>query len=240
RSGFKSNIRMSSKYHIIPIPSFHSCVMAGWRCLWKMYGADLPFSTIIHDNHKRSIIRIMLLPLEFKQQLPIEFLLPVLDEDHIKALRERSRVDLTSFNIVTPLRIVDGERSPQIGGLVRNLVAAQRIGDIEIESIFKKGKKKAAERVLDMFQLVSQATGEAQQLRKQNINFRSNQFSYNRSPVSAALGPKNKKAWKENKSISMNTSRCLSRKGGSSRSPSARGRSFQRGRRSRGSNNSFK
>jgi hypothetical protein len=60
-----------------------------------------------------------------------------------------------------PPRIVDGERSPQIGGLVRNLVAAQRTGIMAIESMFKKGKEEAAERVLDMFELVSQATGEA-------------------------------------------------------------------------------
>ncbi|KAA6365428.1 MAG: hypothetical protein EZS28_039045 [Streblomastix strix] len=96
-----------------------------------------------------------------------------------------------------------------------------------IESIFKKGKEDAVERVLDMFELVSQAIGEAQQLRMQNINFRSNQFSQNRSPVSAALSPQDKKAWKGNKSISMNTSHSLSRKGGSSRSPSARVKSYQ-------------
>ncbi|KAA6374544.1 MAG: hypothetical protein EZS28_029928, partial [Streblomastix strix] len=101
-------------------------------------------------------------------------------------------------------------------------------------------KEEAAKRVLGMFELVNQATGQAQQLRKQNINFRSNQFSYNWSPVQAALSPKDIKAWKENKSISMNTSRSLSRKGGSSRSPSTRGRSFQRGRRSKGSDNSYK
>ncbi|KAA6403319.1 MAG: hypothetical protein EZS28_001148, partial [Streblomastix strix] len=129
-----------------------------------------------------------------------------LDEDHIKALSERSRLDLTPFNIVMPPRIVDGERSPQIGGLVRNLVAVQCTGIMAIESIFKKSKEEAAERMFDMFELVSQAIGEAQQLQKQNINFRSNQFCYNRSPVSAALSPKDKKAWKENKSISMNTS----------------------------------
>ncbi|KAA6386529.1 MAG: hypothetical protein EZS28_017944 [Streblomastix strix] len=160
-----------------------------------------------------------------------------LDEDHIKALRERSRVYLTPINIVKPPWIVDGKRSPYIGGLVRNLVATQRTGTMAIESIFKKGKEDAAERVLDMFELVNQVTGKAQQLQKQNINFRSNQFSYNRSPVSAALSPKDKKAWKKNKSISMNTSRSLSRKGGSSRSPSARGRRCQRQRRSKGSYN---
>ncbi|KAA6392245.1 MAG: hypothetical protein EZS28_012226 [Streblomastix strix] len=87
-----------------------------------------------------------------------------LDEDHIKALRKRSRVDLTPLNIVMPLRVVDGERSPQIGGLVRNLVAAQRTCITAIESMFKEGKEEAAERVLGMFELVSQATGEAQPL----------------------------------------------------------------------------
>ncbi|KAA6382492.1 MAG: putative Transposon Ty3-G Gag-Pol polyprotein, partial [Streblomastix strix] len=184
-------------------------------------------------HNKKAAIRLVSSRINQKPK-DYDALCPELDEDHIKALRERSRVDLTPFNIVMPPRIVDGERSPQIGGLVRNLVAAQRTGIMAVEAIFKKGKEEAAERVLDMFELVSQATGEAQQLRKQNINFRSNQFSYNRSPVSAALSPKDKKAWKENKSISMNTSRSLSRKGGSSRSPAARGRSFSRGRRSRG------
>ncbi|KAA6402497.1 MAG: hypothetical protein EZS28_001978 [Streblomastix strix] len=190
-------------------------------------------------HNKKAAIRLVSSRINQKPK-DYDALCPELDEDHIKALRERSRVDLTPFNIVMPPRIVDGERSPQIGGLVRNFVAAQHTGIMAIESIFKKGKEEAAVRVLNMFELVSQATGEAQQLRKQNINFRCNQFSYNRSPVSAALSPKDKKAWKENKSISMNTSRSLSRKGGSSRSPTARGRSIQRGRRSRGSYNSYK
>ncbi|KAA6388778.1 MAG: hypothetical protein EZS28_015693 [Streblomastix strix] len=89
---------------------------------------------------------------------------PELDEDHIKTLMERSRVDLTPFSIVMLPRIVDSEKSQQIGGLVRNLVAAQHTGIMAIESIFKKVKEEAAERMLDKFEPVSQAIGEAQQL----------------------------------------------------------------------------
>ncbi|KAA6372723.1 MAG: hypothetical protein EZS28_031751 [Streblomastix strix] len=80
-----------------------------------------------------------------------------LDEHHIIALWERSKVYLTPINIVMPPRIVNGERSPLIGGPAKNLIAAQRTGIIVIESVFNKGKGEAAERVKDMFELVSQA-----------------------------------------------------------------------------------
>ncbi|KAA6357780.1 MAG: hypothetical protein EZS28_046693, partial [Streblomastix strix] len=143
-------------------------------------------------HNKKAAIRLVSSRINQKPK-NYDALCPELDQDHTKALMERSRVDLTPFNIVMFPRIVDGERFPQIGKLVRNLVAAQCSSIMAVESIFKKSKEEAAERLLDMFELVSQATGEAQQLRKQNINFRSNQFSYNRSPVSAALNPKDKK-----------------------------------------------
>ncbi|KAA6392037.1 MAG: hypothetical protein EZS28_012435, partial [Streblomastix strix] len=120
---------------------------------------------------------------------------PELDEDHIRAFKVRSRVDLTPLNTMMPHRIVDGKRFSQIGGKVRNLVAAQYIGIIAIESIFKKAKRK-------------------HQSKCKTCLSQRNQVSSNRSTVSAALSSKDKKAWKENKSISMNTSRSLSRKRG--------------------------
>ncbi|KAA6388671.1 MAG: hypothetical protein EZS28_015804 [Streblomastix strix] len=123
-------------------------------------------------------------------------LIPEIDEDHFKVFRERSRVDLIPFSIVMLSRSVDGERSPQIGELVRNIIVAQWTGIMVIEQILKKCNDEAAKLMLDKFELVSRATDKAQQLRKQNINFSSDQFSYYRSPVSAAPSPKDKKLGK--------------------------------------------
>jgi hypothetical protein len=49
---------------------------------------------------------------------------PELDEDHVRTLRAKSKVDLTPLVIPDPPRMVEGERTPQYGNLFRNLVAA--------------------------------------------------------------------------------------------------------------------
>ncbi|KAA6342764.1 MAG: hypothetical protein EZS28_052361, partial [Streblomastix strix] len=97
-------------------------------------------------------------------------LVPEFDEDHIKALRERSRVDLSPLKIAMPPKIVEGEKTPQYGSLIRNLVAAQSTNVLAAEAIFQKRKLEAAERILDTFELIGQGTGEAQQLRKQHLD----------------------------------------------------------------------
>ncbi|KAA6391262.1 MAG: hypothetical protein EZS28_013210 [Streblomastix strix] len=113
-------------------------------------------------------------------------LVPEFDEDHIKALRERSTVDISPLNIIKPPKIVEGEKTPLYGSLIKNLVATQSTNVLTAKTIFQKGKLEAAERILDTFELIGQATGEAQQLRKQHLDHRSSRFSYNKPPTSAA------------------------------------------------------
>ncbi|KAA6393808.1 MAG: putative reverse transcriptase [Streblomastix strix] len=85
-------------------------------------------------------------------------LVPEIDEDYIKALRERSRVDQSPLKIAMPPKIVEGEKTPQYGNLIRNVVAAQSTNVLAAEAIFQKGKLEAAERILDTFELIGQAT----------------------------------------------------------------------------------
>ncbi|KAA6361609.1 MAG: hypothetical protein EZS28_042864, partial [Streblomastix strix] len=124
-------------------------------------------------------------------------LVPEFDEGHIKTLRERSRVDQSPLKIAMPPKIVEGEKTPQYGSLIRNLVAAQSRNVLAAEAIFQKGKLEAAESILDTFELIGQATGEAQQLKKQHLDHRNSRFSYIKPPTSAAFSSKEKKAMKE-------------------------------------------
>ncbi|KAA6392820.1 MAG: hypothetical protein EZS28_011648 [Streblomastix strix] len=89
---------------------------------------------------------------------------PDLDEEHIRALRQNSRQDLMPLVFTDPPRMVDGERNPHIGNVLRNLIAAQRSNIVAIQSQFLIGKEEATERMLDTLDLIGQATADAQQI----------------------------------------------------------------------------
>ncbi|KAA6400755.1 MAG: hypothetical protein EZS28_003721 [Streblomastix strix] len=100
-------------------------------------------------------------------------------------------------------KIVEGEKTPQYGSLIRNLVAAQSTNVQAAKAIIQKGKLEAAERILDIFEQIGQATGEAQQLSKQHLDNRRSRFSYNKPLTSAAFSSKEKKAMKEERSVNL-------------------------------------
>ncbi|KAA6383483.1 MAG: hypothetical protein EZS28_020990 [Streblomastix strix] len=171
-------------------------------------------------------------------------LIPEFDEDHIKALRARSRLNLSPLKNAMPPKIVESEKTPQYVSLIRNLVAAQSTNVLAAESIFQKGKLEVAERILVTFELIGQATGEAQQLRKQHLDHRSSRFSYNKHLISATFSSKEKKAMKEERQISSNHSynknRSFQRSYSNSKSSSSRERSPRRGKRGRRSYFNYK
>ncbi|KAA6401598.1 MAG: hypothetical protein EZS28_002873 [Streblomastix strix] len=131
-----------------------------------------------------------------------EVLDPDLDEDHIRALRQKSRQDLTPFVFTVPPRIAVGERNPQVGNILRNLIAAQRTNFVAIQSQFLIGKEVVTQRMLEILELIGQAIADAQQIRKQNLSYRNSNFSYCHPPASVALSPRDKILIKEDRSIS--------------------------------------
>jgi hypothetical protein len=84
---------------------------------------------------------------------------PPIDDDRMKLLRDKSRRDLTPLVIVDPPPMVDGERYPSNGELVRNLTAAQRTIANSLIDLCEDGKALATETILDSFELVAGATG---------------------------------------------------------------------------------
>ncbi|KAA6377189.1 MAG: putative Transposon Ty3-G Gag-Pol polyprotein, partial [Streblomastix strix] len=128
-----------------------------------------------------------------------------LEDDNIRALGQKLRKDLTPFVITDPPEIVGGERNPQIGNIVRNLVAAQRTNFVAIWSQFLIGKEETTERIVDTLEQIGQATTDAQQIRKQNLSYRNSNFSYRPLPASAAISPRDKKLMKEDRSINQHS-----------------------------------
>ncbi|KAA6384586.1 MAG: putative reverse transcriptase [Streblomastix strix] len=126
---------------------------------------------------------------------------PPIDDDRMKLLRDKSRRDLTPLVIVDPPPVVDGERYPSNGELVRNLTAAQRTIANSLIDLCEDGKALATETILDSFELVAGATGLVQQNRRRGLSSRDNRLSRSRPPVSAALSARDKKSLRESKSI---------------------------------------
>ncbi|KAA6383648.1 MAG: hypothetical protein EZS28_020825 [Streblomastix strix] len=147
-------------------------------------------------DYKKTAIRLNFQRIN-QQAKDHDSLAPEFDENHIKAIRERSRVDQSQLKFAMPPKNVEGEKTAQQGSLIRNLVAAQGTNVLAAEAIFQEGKMEAAERILDTFELIGQAIGEAQQLRKQHLYHRCSRFSNNKSSTSAAFSSKMKKAMKE-------------------------------------------
>ncbi|KAA6371936.1 MAG: hypothetical protein EZS28_032537 [Streblomastix strix] len=119
----------------------------------------------------------------------------------LKIMIHLSPMDLSQLKIIILPKIIEDEKTLQYGSLVRNLVAVQSTNVQAAEAIFQKGKLEAAECILGTFELDGQATGEAQQLRKQHLDNRSSRFSYNKPPTSAAFSSKEKKALIKNQAF---------------------------------------
>ncbi|KAA6399939.1 MAG: hypothetical protein EZS28_004535 [Streblomastix strix] len=107
-------------------------------------------------------------------------LVPEFDEDYIKALKERSKIDLSPLKIATSPKIVESEKTPQYGSLIRNLVSTLSTNVRAAEPIIQKGKLETAERILDTFELIGYATCEAKLLRKQHLDYRNSRFRQNK------------------------------------------------------------
>ncbi|KAA6383713.1 MAG: hypothetical protein EZS28_020760 [Streblomastix strix] len=125
-----------------------------------------------------------------------------IDEDRLKIFREQTRDDFLPLISEEFPRLVEGERDPQHGISVKNLVAAQRTQVNTLRAVFQLGKEETAKRILDSLKLIAGATTETQSLRKQNMGIRSDRFNYNKKPSSAALKSKDKKELKESGAIS--------------------------------------
>lgn len=84
---------------------------------------------------------------------------PLIDDDRMKLLRDKSRRDLNPLVIVDPSPVVDVERYPSNEVLLRNLTAAQRTIANSLIELCEDRMSLATETILDCFELVVGATG---------------------------------------------------------------------------------
>ncbi|KAA6369002.1 MAG: hypothetical protein EZS28_035472 [Streblomastix strix] len=126
---------------------------------------------------------------------------PLIDDDRMKLLRDKSRRDLNPLVIVDPSPVVDVERYPSNEVLLRNLTAAQRTIANSLIELCEDRMSLATETILDCFELVVGATGLAQQNRRRGLSSRDNRLSRSRPHISAVLRARDKKSLRESKSI---------------------------------------
>ncbi|KAA6374516.1 MAG: hypothetical protein EZS28_029956 [Streblomastix strix] len=90
----------------------------------------------------------------------------LIDEDRMKLLKIKSKYYLTPLEIILLITIVDEERFPSNGALMRNLTAAQRPIADSLINLCEERKALATETIFDSFELVAGATKLAQLNRK--------------------------------------------------------------------------
>ncbi|KAA6385587.1 MAG: hypothetical protein EZS28_018887 [Streblomastix strix] len=101
---------------------------------------------------------------------------------------------------------------------------------LAVQAIFEKGKQAVTEKFLNTFELLGEATTQAQQLRNQNIGYKIDRFSYRNQPSTAALSLNDKKIMKEDRSISQHRRRGRDRSFSRSWGLSRRRGSYRRGK----------